>query len=539
MNKPRCQLLAALLSLMLLTGAASAFAESAAYVTDEPITFEVVMQDVTYIGDLNENSFGKWYEDRTNVHINYVEVPSDIVTERVNLMIASDELPDMFIGTVVQADVNGARGVFKALNGLIDEHGVETKKLFDEYPELLPGMITAVDGNIYALPSINACYHCMHSQRAWINRDWMTTLGLEYPNTIDEFEAVLRAFKDGDPNGNGIADEVPFTGANQANQRIYAFLLNSFVPFYDEWYHYIDESGTLQFAADDEAFRDGLRWIKKLIDEGLVDVMGLTQTPDQLVQLGSDPAAILLGGFTSFTWWQGVPADVDSSDNRSRLYSGLSPLEGPDGVRHSVTTSTAVQRDIAVITKKCANPEAAFKWLDQLYNPEVTLRSQVGELGVNYDLPPEGALGINGKPALYIQHWLGDGETQRLNTRMDNIIMANRSSDFRLGEMADFNDPETQWSQEPRLYQETHDYFVPYENVSYYVPPLAYTEQEGADVNTYQTHLKDYVTESIVLFLTGNKDLDKEWDSYLSQLSALHVDEYTAIRQTAYDRQYK
>ncbi len=40
------------------------------------------------------------------------------------------------------------------------------------------------------------------------------------------------------------------------------------------------------------------------------------------------------------------------------------------------------------------------------------------------------------------------------------------------------------------------------------------------------------------MFLTGNKDLDQDWDTYVRELENLNLKEYLNILQTAYDRQY-
>ena len=55
------------------------------------------------------------------------------------------------------------------------------------------------------------CYHCSMSQKLWIYQPWLDALGLEMPTTTDEFEQVLLAFKEQDPNGNGQADEIPLS----------------------------------------------------------------------------------------------------------------------------------------------------------------------------------------------------------------------------------------------------------------------------------------------------------------------------------------
>ena len=44
----------------------------------------------------------------------------------------------------------------------------------------------------------------------FINQTWLDRLGLDIPTTIQELTEVLRAFRDGDPNGNGLRDEVPY-----------------------------------------------------------------------------------------------------------------------------------------------------------------------------------------------------------------------------------------------------------------------------------------------------------------------------------------
>ena len=506
-------------------------------ITKEKVSFDVVIPDVTYIGDLNKNTFGKWYEKKTNVHINYTEIPDNAIAEKVNILLGSNELPDMFVSTAQDVPLYGSRGVFLALNDLIDQYGVETKKVFEENEEL-PDSIKAVDGNIYALPNINACFHCMHNMKAWINQKWLDAVGLSYPNTTEEFEEVLKAFKEKDPNGNGKKDEIPMMGAQNDQYQIFPFLLNSFTYFVDNTYYFLNENKKIEFVANSKEVKEGLKWVKSLIDQGLIDPTSLTQTQEQLKQIGTDPNAVLIGVAPALTWWGAVGQDQETSDQRSRDYVGLSPLKGPKGVRYAPLTGSAVIPDTLVITNACQFPEIAFRWADGLYSNEVTLRSQVGEEGVNWEKPEEGSKGINGKPAMYIQKQLTDDEMMKANSRMDNIMLANRTSDFRLAEKADYSDPETQWQTEPRLFNVTEKYYVPYAADEKLVPTLAFTEEEDRKRALYQTQINDHVKESIVAFLTGNKDLDKDWDAYVRELDNLNLKDFLKILQTAYDRQY-
>ncbi len=514
-------------------------------VVDEVVEYTICAPDTTYVCDLNENTLTPWIQEKTNVKINFEEIPDTEWDTKVNLLIASDELPDAFIyGGFSAAELAdyGSQGVFLALNDIIEEHGHYVKQVFDQQ-EALPGAYTALDGNIYTLPDINECYHCFYSMRAWINQQWLTNLGLEYPNTVDEFVNVLRAFKEQDANGNGDPnDEIPFSGnATSWNSTIYPFLLNSFL-HYDTSNLSVKEDGTVIFTPLQPEFKEGLQWIASLIDEGLIEKEALTQTEEQLKTKGSNLDIALLGGFTSATWWSGVGSD-NGEGSRCREYSGLSPLEGPNGVRISPWAGTGFNMGNSVITTACEDPVPLFKMLDYMLSDEATLRSQIGELGVDYNEPDEGAPGINGKPALYAKiptsNTTGGTTGDEADTAMPNVFPSNRTSDFRLGEQADYSDPETQWQQEPRLYNESATYFAPYADEHMMYPgAVNLTAEESEKINFMKTQINDYVKENIVLFLAGEKSFDTDWDSFIAEFDNLKLDEYMELRQMAYTRQY-
>ena len=514
-------------------------------VVDEVVEYTICAPDTTYVCDLNENTLTPWIQEKTNVKINFEEIPDTEWDTKVNLLIASDELPDAFIyGSFSAAELAdyGSQGVFLALNDIIEEHGHYVKQVFDQQ-EALPGAYTALDGNIYTLPDINECYHCFYSMRAWINQQWLTNLGLEYPNTVDEFVNVLRAFKEQDANGNGDPnDEIPFSGnATSWNSTIYPFLLNSFL-HYDTSNLSVKEDGTVIFTPLQPEFKEGLQWIASLIDEGLIEKEALTQTEEQMKTKGSGGDIATVGGFTAACWWSGVGND-NGEGSRCREYSGLSPLEGPNGVRISPWAGTGFNMGNSVITTACEDPVPLFKMLDYMLSDEATLRSQVGELGVDYNEPTEGALGINGKPALYAKiptsNTTGGTTGDEADTAMPNVFPSNRTSDFRLGEQADYSDPETQWQQEPRLYNESATYFAPYADEHMMYPgAVNLTAEESEKINFMKTQINDYVKENIVLFLAGEKSFDTDWDSFIAEFDNLKLDEYMELRQMAYTRQY-
>lgn len=64
----------------------------------EPVTLRVAVPQATLVGDWNTNAMTKWFEERTGVKIEWIVLPAGTDgTTKVNTMISSNELPDIFL----------------------------------------------------------------------------------------------------------------------------------------------------------------------------------------------------------------------------------------------------------------------------------------------------------------------------------------------------------------------------------------------------------------------------------------------------------
>ena len=70
------------------------------------------------------------------------------------------------------------------------------------------------------------------------------------------------------------------------------------------------------------------------------------------------------------------------------------------------------------------------------------------------------------------------------------------------------------------------------------IPLVLFTDEESKELATMQTSIQDYVLQKQAAWITGQADIDAEWDSYLSQLQAMGVDRYVQIYQDATNRYY-
>lgn len=501
----------------------------------------LVVQDPMII-DFKTNSFIKWYEEKTNIHIEWEMIPADSATEKVNLILNSGDLPDAFFGVRFDEEQYAAnQKMFLPLDDMIEEYAPNFQKVLEKH-DAMRGVITATDGRIYGLPSWNDCYHCSMAQKLWINKSWLDKLGLKEPKTTEEFYQVLKAFKENDPNGNNKADEIPFAGAAKgwfSDPNI--FIMNAFT--YTNGANdmrLIVKDGNVETIVNTPEFREGLKYTQKLYKEGLIYNPSYTQNNDQLRQLAANPDAEILGAFASGANVNII--DAASNPERYKNYVTLAPLEGPKGVRYA----THFKYDAAVpgafyIPATSKNPQAALRWADYMYSLDGARMKGMGMKGIGWDDPEPGDVGLNGKPALtkrivpYIE------EPQNESLMQNGINYA--PDEYRFGEAVDPNvDLFAIEGLEKLLLEETKNKYEPYipQNDSLSVlPPIKLLAEESQQIQTISVELANYVIESTIRFITGDMSLDNDWDKYVKSLSDIGLEKYLEIYQQGYNRQYK
>lgn len=512
-------------------------------IVEEPITLNVLMLGHAIVEDFATNTFTQWYSERTGININFNIAPPNEGQEVLNIRIASGDLPDIFVGFDVDPStlaLYGPQGLFLPLSDLIENHGHFIHEVFEGSSQVRP-LITSPDGVIYGLPQVNECYHCFHAQRAWINQDWLDAVGMDLPQTTDEFFDVLTAFKQQDANGNGDPnDEIPLAGATTGwNTNIDGFLMNPFVfsEFTGQNRYFEINDGVISANANTEGFREGLRYLNRLYAAGLFGEESFTQPADQMKQLveGGDAPSIgvvLAGAHAVF---------ANIGGDRWQRYVAVPPLEGPTGLKQSPYNPWGVGSGQCVISANTEHPEAAFKWCDGLYERETTLRSVFG-------VPQwEAAAGEEGQ-----WRWAEEGEPalgpefpaiwRRLSTfgTLQNLHWAQRGPSYRpnhlrLGEVR----REDKAGLEIVLYEETSAKIEPYarpiENV---IPPLAFTVAQATELADLRLSVTDFIAQMTAEFVLGRTDIDAGWDSFVAALDGYGINRIAEIYQTAYDAQF-
>lgn len=348
------KLVSLILGVVLLAASCSfAIAEP---LTTEPVTFKIAIgrQVLDLSDNFNEKLAAKNAEADTGIHIDWVELITDSSTERINLMLASGDMPDAFIATLDESQVSKNLSQFVVLNDLIADNAPNIKAQYDS----LPGMwdkVTMTDGNIYTLAT-----GAYTNPENWaggipvINTAWLKKLGLEVPTTMDEFYNVLVAVRDGDPNGNGQKDEI----ALEFCENDWCTHILEYGGFWGFTKYYKIEDGKFIATPLTDDFRAFLEYFHKLAQEGLLDVEGFSQTNQQWQTKAKDDRC-----FMFYTW----TANGLFEEEKANEYEVFKPVQAGTAapVVSGEVNAFSGNRFGFAISKTCSQPELMLKWFDR------------------------------------------------------------------------------------------------------------------------------------------------------------------------------
>lgn len=368
------------LTAMMLLGGGLALAE--APLTEEPVTFKIVVgrQVLDLSDNYNEKLAAKNAEERTNIHIDWVELTD--AEERVNLMLASGDLPDAFLCSLKEQQLLKNVSQFVPLNDLIEEYAPNVKAQYDSQPDLWD-KVTMTDGNIYSLAINNYTnYDNWAGGIPVYNAAWLEKLGLDFPTNMDEFYDVLVAIRDGDPNGNGLKDEIPLEFCEKD-------WCTHILEYGGSWgftnYYKVEDGQYIPTAIQPE-FREFLEYFHKLASEGLLDVEGFSQTMQQWVTKAKEDRC-----FAFYTWTaNGLFDEEKANEYKVMPIVPAAGFEGKAKVTGEVNRFEGNRFGFA-ITKSCENPELLLQWFDdQNRDTKAKYEWFFGEEGLLWEMDDDG-----------------------------------------------------------------------------------------------------------------------------------------------------
>ncbi|WP_135553655.1 type 2 periplasmic-binding domain-containing protein [Paenibacillus cymbidii] len=464
-------------------------------------------------GNWNDTLIWREYARMTNMTIDFQLTNVDVLPEKRNLVFASGELPDAFHTAVLPTSdlvTYGSQGVLIRLNELIDKYAPNLKAYMNRYPEIRKGM-TMPDGNIYAFPSLidPGFTSAIIGSQLWINEPFLKALGMSEPQTTEELYRYFQAVKTKDPNGNGLADEIPLAlydmswlidqlkGAwglgNRGNNH----------PKVD-----VDPAGgKLRYIPADPKYKEVLQYLNRFYAEGFFYKDVFTIKPAEVNAKFPDG---LFGGTL------GVNPNVSLQGVSG--YIGVGALAGPGGERlFSRAKSPMPLVGGMAITRKNPYPEATVRWADYFYGDEGIKLFLLGVKDKSYTEK-------NGKPEWIDEIRTDPGAIGKYVTWAGGWYPSVLKQQYFLGHESS---PEN-----VRVSERIKPYF-PQE----LWPPFSFTKEEVGEYAELETDLNAYVSEMAMKFITGSVPFLK-WDEYVATLKRMGMNRYLELYDAAY-RRYK
>lgn len=524
---------------------------------EEKLTLTVFVNETQ--GNIQNNYVTDWIEEQTNIHLDFVyDVTGDEAKTKLNLLMTDpDSLPDLLWSTGwTKAEVQqyGKQGLIIPLNDYLKD--AENWNALNEESPGREADLTMSDGNVYTYGQDGEAFHTTYCNRMWIYTPWVDKLmDGKMPETTEELYEFLTKVKNEDPNGNGQADEIPMSGyiGGWATDPT-VWMMNSFVQCNNLLGNtdatvaagFIVNDGKIEYVPMKEEFREGLRYMNTLFKEGLLDNQTFTQDEKQYASLinltptedGAEKVqrvAVYAGG--------GPEVDDRFWTNEPGLWEDwqvFEPVEGPEGVRLSCRgIYNYFANAQGIVTKNCKYPEIAVALYDFLTTQEASLVQAWGPEGVGWRYNSDG-IGLDGEASVW----------ERLIIDSDYDWEANFGKDYTDNYSYDANAKITMDNERHRNGILVED---PNYNTEYYlqeaakryeqyapdlediVPNLIFEGDDARIVSESAVTIGGYVSQSLVSFITGSMDIEKDWDGYIQKLEDMGVQEYIDVYQRSYD----
>ena len=423
-------------------------------------------------------------------------------------MMASNNLPD-----IIEAGWGGYTkgyddGHIIALNDLMKEHAPNFTKFLADNPSI-DNLVRREDGIYDSFPFIANDDALLVYYGPMLRGDWLEDLGLEVPETIDEWHNVLTRFK------NEKNAEAPFSYQSSVMLKY-----GEFIGAYGITNDFFVEDGKIVYGPADPRYKDFLTEFAKWYDEGLIDnsITGVNDKTIDTSILSSKTGATCSWGNNPQTW----RLAMEEKEPRFKMV----PAPHVTAVKGTIPQFGQKQSrfsggDCAGISRSCKYPELAARVLDFAYSEKGNALYNFGIEGESYNV-------VGGKPVftdLILNNPNGLGAFQAMGLYMRGggggpYIRSREGND------QGYVLPEQQLALE---------LWAKVDMDKHLLPRLTLTQEETDEFMFIWSNITTLADEMTLKFIMGVEPLS-EFDSYISKLKQFEVDKAVAIYQTAYER---
>ncbi len=469
--------------------------------------------------EMGDTPYAEEMEKRTGIKVKYIHPVAGQETEQLNLLLASDELPDMIEYNWYEFTGGPNKAINEEyiveLNELIDKYSPNLKKVFADNPEL-EKMVKTDDGKFYVYPFIRPDEKLTATAGLSIRKDWIDECGLTVPQTYDELYEVLKVLKE---KKNLSA---PFTIAGGSSNSYFDILMIHF----GATNNFYVENGSIKYGPLEPEYKEAVVMLNKFYKEGLLD-RNFSTTDTKIVESNmlNEKSAVThtsagghLGKWVSAKEASGEKFGLEGIAFLTKEKGGINKFGGA-GKKYSGAGSVA-------ITSTSTNKELAAKYLDYLYGEEGHMLANFGIEGVSYEMK-------DGK-AIYTDLIMKNPDGLAVNQAMGKYFRSSYSGPF----LQDVGYIEQYYQMDCQKNAQT-EWKKGVEKASKYaLPTLIPSEEESTKVAKILSNVDTYKYSMLLKFIMGTESLDN-YDAFIEQIKEFGIDEAISVQQSAFERYEK
>lgn len=470
-------------------------------------------------GDMSSYSFWTYVEEQTGVHLKLDVVSMANESEQLNLRLASMDLTDIM--AVNESLVAGGISALVA-DDLIVDIAASVEDDMPNYYAFISGddtrMKLAYDdsGNMPGIRAYAEKY--VPNQGLMIRQDLAEEQGLALPTTIDELHDVLAAFK------NAYDMESPLWMGTSGQNSVHIAGALGTIGFAQDMGSSTDhlylEDGQVVSSLNKEGYRDYLELMHQWYEEGLF-------SKDFAVQTDMDAAntSILNNQTAVFNSMYGQALTIQDSlqaDNpNAMIYAIPTPVENAGDENSFFSESPLSNSSWRVISYNCEDVDLALKYIDWWYTEDGFRTGNYGVEGESYyvedgtpyysELVTDNEWGIDATSA--VEAFITTNPVFGLVSMDRTVYLA--GADW-VSEMLDI------WME-----QRSDENVIP--------SGVALTTDETEEVSAILSDISTYASTEILKFIIGSRDIS-DWDSFVSDVEGMGLEEVLSVYQTAYER---
>ncbi len=454
----------------------------------------------------------------TGVTLDFIQADFMVANEQFNLMIASQDYPDIF-------------GSFNSLYSDGDDNGIEEEVILalEDYEDLFPHYqkyrtstkfletaTSTAEGHIsgfYELMSdfIGPFFGMMG------RGDWIEALGMDVPETYDELHELLMAMK----NQYGCTTAIYLDSAAVGNDNFLAagYGAPCMLATNAKESYWMVQDGKVMDGITNEGYKEYLTMLHQWYEDGLIsrdfaNAPG-AMDPDGMAEITSGNCGVFFNGAPMMSMYSTM-----SDDPNLRLIGLPDPVKEKGDKTHVDTTEYDFGVERMSISTKCKDPELAIQYCDFWFTDQGIQLANYGVEGLSCEV-------VDGKPqftdTVLNNPDLAAGDAISFYTGRNNT--PSWSSNSKL--LVSFNEDEANAFEVWSASRDNRDSYP-------YVAQL--TIDENYEISKLAADYESYALECRDKFITGDMDIEKEYDSYVKKVRTMGLTRALEIKQEAYDR---